>query len=85
MDRKTIGECLDSIVQHIAEANERNHNRKGMPNTLVPTLRNEPWFRTLSFGEGGAYFWKEMGKADSAGAYCGACTETITGFENGKT
>ncbi|KAG8946538.1 hypothetical protein FRC04_011596 [Tulasnella sp. 424] len=48
---------------------------KGMPNTLVPTLRNEPLFRTLSFGEGGAYFWKEMGKADSAGAYCGAWTE----------
>lgn len=49
-----------------------------MPNTLIPTLRGEPWFRTISFGEDGAYFWKEMGKADSAGAYCMSAATAIS-------
>ncbi|KAG8946537.1 hypothetical protein FRC04_011595 [Tulasnella sp. 424] len=48
-----------------------------MPDTLVPTLNKEPLFRTISFGEGGAYFWIEMPKADSAGSYCVSAATTV--------
>ncbi|KAG8895907.1 hypothetical protein FRC00_006748, partial [Tulasnella sp. 408] len=51
---------------------------KGMPQTLAGTLNQEPIFRTISFGEDGAYFWKEMGKADSAGAYCMSAATAIS-------
>ncbi|KAG9040333.1 hypothetical protein FS837_000774 [Tulasnella sp. UAMH 9824] len=40
-----------------------------MPDTLVPTLKKEPRLHTISFGEGGAYFYKKMPTENSAAEY----------------
>ncbi|KAG9005185.1 hypothetical protein FRB94_001802 [Tulasnella sp. JGI-2019a] len=51
---------------------------KGLPDSLETYLNNKrPWLRSLSVGESGAWFYKEMPSNESGGSYCVSSASSI--------
>ena len=68
MDAGVTGQYLSPSVFRIFT--KISVHRKGLPKSLSTNLDDDHPLSTISFGEGGAWFYKESPKGNTNGSYC---------------
>ncbi len=68
MDAGVIGQYLPPSVLRIFA--KISVHRKGLPKSLSTVLDDDHPLSAISFGEGGAWFYKEAPRGNTNGSYC---------------